>query len=82
MKNNVQSPVSRGNGLLFKIGEKLAQKLEETGTTKESLAAETGISRVTISNLLNGKLKNISVDTIERIAEGLGLKVEIIFLSE
>ena len=43
---------------------------------KSEIARETGLSRVTISNILNGKQKNPKSDTLKKIAQKLNCTVD------
>ncbi|MCO8297229.1 helix-turn-helix domain-containing protein [Tetragenococcus halophilus] len=43
------------------------------------LSKETGISETTISNLRNGKTNGITFETLEKLAEHLGVSVSDLF---
>lgn len=43
--------------------------------TKVEIANKTGLSRVAITNILNGKQKNPKIQTLEKIAEVLDCSV-------
>jgi len=47
--------------------------------TLETLAESTGLNPNTISDILNGKAKNPELNTIKKIADALGLRMETIF---
>ena len=44
--------------------------------TKVEIARRTGLSRVTISNILNGKHKNANIETLKKIADVLDCSIE------
>ncbi|MBQ8443738.1 MAG: helix-turn-helix transcriptional regulator [Clostridia bacterium] len=44
--------------------------------TKVEIARKTGLSRVTISNVLNNKQKNPKVETLEKISNALNCSME------
>lgn len=48
--------------------------------TQEELEKASGVSRVTISNIERGALKNMKVDTMRALAHALHEKPENIFL--
>lgn len=43
--------------------------------TKVEIARKTGLSRVTVSNILNGKQKNANIETLDKIAKVLNCTV-------
>ena len=43
---------------------------------KAELARETGLSRPTVSAILNGKQKNPKIETLDKISSALGCTVE------
>lgn len=47
--------------------------------TQEDLAKKSGISRVTIGNFENGKIKVTTNQTMEKIAKALGKKINEVF---
>lgn len=49
---------------------------EKKGISQEKLAEMTGLSRVSISNLENGKTLEVKVSTLRKIALALGVSVE------
>ena len=50
--------------------------------TQEELAAKSGVSRTTISNLENGSTRATSTQTLLKIAKALGKTVDQIFFTE
>ncbi len=64
------------------IGKELAAKLSEaryqSGITQKQLAERTGIYQADISRIERG-LGNPSVGTLQRLAEGMGMTIEINF---
>ena len=53
---------------------------ERHNMTQEELEKISGVSRVTISNIERGALKNMKVDTMRALAHALHEKPENIFL--
>lgn len=49
--------------------------------TQEELATSAGISRTTVSNIENGRIDNIQLGTLKKIAVALGSTVQELFLS-
>lgn len=47
-----------------------------------TLAAKSGISRVTLSNIKNGKVKNLAPSTLGKLAEALMVDVTDLIVSE
>ncbi len=43
------------------------------GLTQQALAAQAGVSQSTIARIESGSLRNVTLDLIERLAEGLGV---------
>lgn len=58
---------------------RLKQFREEKGWTQDQLARESGVSRVTICMLENGKMQSSKTDTLTKIADALGAKVTSVF---
>ena len=50
--------------------------------TQEELAASAGVSRTTVSNIENGKIDNIQLRTLKKIATTLDSTVQELFLNE
>ena len=50
--------------------------------TQEDLAVSAGVSRTTISNIENGKIDNIQLRTLKKIAAILDSTVQELFLHE
>lgn len=48
--------------------------------TQEELAQKSSVSRVTIGNFENGKIKVTTNQTMEKIAKALGKKINEVFL--
>lgn len=49
---------------------------------QSDIAAKTGLNKSTISNLLNGRNKNITLDTLLMLCGAIGCKIEINILSD
>lgn len=52
------------------------------GWTQEELAKNSGVGRVTISNIERKGIKNIPVYTLEKLAIALNMKVSELFFSD
>ena len=48
---------------------------EEKGISQRELAKETGISRSTLNDLINGKIKKVDIDALRKIAETLDMSL-------
>lgn len=59
-------------GRTMQLGDILAQKLEERGWSQNRLAKESGITQAQVSRLLNGKSRNLTLETLRMLAQGLG----------
>ena len=55
----------------FKIEVRLRERLIEKGWDQKRLAAETGLTERTISELVNGKMKRFPKEALELIADAL-----------
>lgn len=58
----------------FKIEVRLREQLNEKGWDQKRLAAETGLTERTISELVNGKMKRFPKEALELIADALKVK--------
>lgn len=54
----------------------------DKGISQSELARRSGISRVTINNIENGKQEDMKVETIRKIANALEVDVSIFFDSD
>ncbi len=61
------------------VGYKLTEARCAQGMTQKELAEKTGIYQADISNIERGRA-NPSVQTLQRLAEGMGMKVEVEFV--
>ena len=61
----------------MKIGTQLVEARERQGYSIRELAEKCGVNYVTISKIENGKF-NVGLDVIARIANVLGLEVELV----
>ena len=61
----------------LKIGSRIAEARERQGYSIRELAEKCGVNYVTISKIENGKF-NVGLDVIARIANVLGLEVELV----
>jgi transcriptional regulator with XRE-family HTH domain len=60
------------------VARRIRDKLRAKGMSAEKLALEIEMSRGYIYEFLNGK-KNITIDTLQRIADGLEIKIRDLF---
>ena len=68
-------------GVVYLLGENLAKARDTVGMTQKQVAEETGIYQADISKIERG-LANPSVSTLQRLAEGMGMKLKIEFVQE
>ncbi|MBQ9134594.1 MAG: helix-turn-helix transcriptional regulator [Lachnospiraceae bacterium] len=68
-------------GVIYLLGENLAKARDVAGMTQKQVAEETGIYQADISKIERG-LANPSVSTLQRLAEGMGMKLKIEFVQE
>lgn len=61
------------------MGCKLKEAREAHKMTQEELAKASGVSRATICNLEKDKADNVTVKTLTKLAEALGMTVQDIF---
>lgn len=64
--------------LLRELGSAVRQRRQEIGLSQQQLADLVQLSRATISDLENGKLKDLSANRIERLANELGFAVGLV----
>ena len=60
---------------------RLKEVLSEKGVTSAELAGRVGVSKATVSNLINNKTMP-SLDTLEKISEALGVEMWELFVSK
>lgn len=61
------------------LAQKIAEMRQEKHLNQKELAARLGVSQQFVSQIETGEGKNLTLDTIIRIAESLGHKVKISF---
>ena len=61
---------------------KLKEFREKKDWTQGKLAEESGVSRVTINQIENGKAHSVKTDTLVKLADALCEKVSTIFFCE
>jgi len=64
--------------LLRELGTAVRQRRQEMGLTQQQLADLVELSRATVNELETGKLKDLSSNRIERIANELGFAVGVV----
>ena len=60
---------------------RIKELMEEKGVTSASVATIVGIHKVSVSNIINGKI-NPSAETLEKFAEALGVEMWELFASK
>lgn len=58
---------------------RLKQIREEKGWTQGDLAQKSGVSRVTINGIENGKVQVVKTDTLAKIADALDRSISDVF---
>lgn len=61
---------------MARLVEAIKRAINEDGKSRYRIAKESGVSASQLSRLMNGK-RGMSVDTIERLADYLGLRITI-----
>ena len=61
---------------------RLKQFREEKGWSQTKLSEQSGVSRVTINSLENGKVQVAKTDTLTKIADALDRTVSEVFFSQ
>ena len=61
------------------MGNRLKEVRENCKLTQDELARASGISRATICNLENNTAENVTVKTLTKLADALGMTVREIF---
>ena len=61
------------------LAQKIAEMRQEKHLNQKELAARLGVSQQFVSQIETGEGKNLTLDTLIRIAESLGHKVKISF---
>ena len=60
-----------------RIGQRIAQLRKQTGLTQEQLSEKAGLQRTHVSRIEAGKYA-VTLETIQAIAEALGMTVDIV----
>ena len=58
------------------IAKRLSELLAEKGISQYSLAKKVALNETVLYNILHGRVKTVTVDTLALIADGLGLSVQ------
>lgn len=61
------------------VGQRILNLCSEYGYTVNHLSGLSGITQSTVSDIVNGKSKNVGVVTLQKICEGLGITLEEFF---
>ena len=67
---------------LRRLGSELRKERERRGLTQAQLAAKIGMDEPAISRIEKGLNLNPTLDTLNRIAAGLGKKIEVVLSDE
>ena len=59
---------------------KIKRVREEKGMTQEQLAEKANVNRSLLNQLETGKLKNTSINTLQKIADTLNCKITELFI--
>lgn len=73
--------IARRNKLLAEIGNRLAKQRNLLGVSQEELADKADLDRTYISGIERGK-RNISVFTLKKISDALGVEISTFFINE
>lgn len=77
IKKGAKAPVSKTENILTTFAEQLRVEMAKKNINVSQLVRESGVSEPTVSGIKNGKLKNVSVDTLVKLATALGLEIEV-----
>ena len=80
-EEGIETGNKQETGVVYLLGENLAKARDTVGMTQRQVAEETGIYQADISKIERG-LANPSVATLQRLAEGMGMKLKIEFVQE
>lgn len=61
------------------MGYKIREYREKKGLTQDELASRSGVGRVTISLIETGVTRNVSSQTLLKLAKALDVKVDELF---
>lgn len=62
-----------------RLYERIRQRMADLGLTRNDVCTASGISYMTLNNILNGSAKNPGIDTLIRICWALGCGEEWMF---
>ena len=58
------------------MGDRIRARRQELGLSQQSLAAQVGVSRPTISELESGARTTMNTDTAKKLARALGVSID------
>lgn len=64
------------------VKERILQLCEENGMSVNKLCTTSGVTQSTVNNLMSGRNHSVTVATIHKLCDGLGITVEDFFCSE
>lgn len=73
--NIIKTTKYYGGGEVMTIGEAIIELAKERNITKYRISKNSGIAQTTLSEITNGKNTNPTVETLEKIAKGMSIKV-------
>ncbi|MBX3405063.1 MAG: helix-turn-helix transcriptional regulator [Phycisphaeraceae bacterium] len=62
---------------MAKLTDTIRRAVEASGQTRYRIAKESGVSAGQLSRLVNSE-RGMTVDTLERLADHLGLRIEVV----
>ncbi|MBX3408130.1 MAG: helix-turn-helix transcriptional regulator [Phycisphaeraceae bacterium] len=62
---------------MAKLTDTIRRAVESSGQTRYRIAKESGVSAGQLSRLVNSE-RGMTVDTLERLADHLGLRIEVV----
>jgi transcriptional regulator with XRE-family HTH domain len=60
------------------LGDRIRELRKKENLSQEKFALKIGIDRTYFASIENGK-RNVSIDNIQKISQGLGIKLEELF---
>lgn len=64
-------------GVLFDTLVRAISEAEKRGETRYQIAQRTGVSQATLSRIANRQTESVSLDTLEKLVDALGIEIRI-----
>ena len=64
-------------GHLYDTLVRAITEAEARGETRYQIAQRTGVSQATLSRIVNRQTESVSLDTLERLVDALGIEVRL-----